>query len=1727
VGHTMSAAGIAGVFRAALALHQRTIPPMANFVEAKDIFNLHQTPFRVPTTSESWDDPERLAAVSSFGFGGTNAHAVLSAAPPAPSGPPKQVELVMLSAGSAEDLRRLCAATAEAIEGDAAATVAGVARAWSSRPSLPHRAAFIAEDITELAAGLRAISSGERHPAAKSGVAPKTPPKLAFMYPGQGSQRLGMLHDVGVRFPVVWDTLTALESQLLDDLDVPLTHLLYPALREQPVTEQAAFAQLTDTAACQPVLLACGVALTRVLEQAGVHPHVVVGHSLGEFTAAAVGGALNATDAAAFVARRGRAMAEIEGDHGAMAAVMATAEVAAELLVPGAVIANFNHPRQVVISGSTDAIAEVVDNANQAEVRAIPLEVSHGFHSPVLESVDVSDLIDDIDFHAPTVPVASGIIDHPYGANDAPSVFLRHATSPVRFDGALRQCQKVGATVYLQVGAGGPLASFARGALRGQGCQIATLASTDDSDGGRSVLTTLGTLFTWGIPVDLGDLTAPSPVCHVPPVPLPTESYWGVKEAVQLSLKLDGVTPRKLRPSPTPEAHTATAAAGDDVEAQVLAVVSRVSAYPLDALSPGMSLVDDLGFDSLMVGDLATGLADAFPGLGGIPQELLINRPSIQDLIEHVERGGGDLVHIDDDAPLARFRPTWTPTPLPNHLPPRPLNHIHSVLVVGDDPTWVEGAVTAITDAGFSARHCPLADAPSAQLADAIFFLVSAGPSLEALLGGAAWTHPTDTLAALVARHAAANHAADLLVVRPTDDPHSAGVAGFIRGMAREWPRQICKVVEADSHLTDNMVAEWASAERTVEGGWAKGERSTLALAVEAAEHNAPLTSDDVVLITGGTRGIGLALATHLADVVGTVLIAGRSAPAGPALQLCERDNVFAVIADVTQRDVLAEALSGHPDVTALVHAAGALADGPVERVEADAGRRCRAVKAIGWLNAIAVTRPTLRVAVGIGSWAGRFGNRHQAHYCAANAILAELASAPLQGIRTSVSEFGPWTSSEMVATIPAPIQAAMRSEGVDFVGDEAGLASILDDLNGGRGATVRGRQLPASQRVIDTQVALSTDSHPYLLDHAIEGVPVLPLASATDLMAWVADLVPPFYIADLTLFAGVSVSNPVTLTVRVAGDRAEIRGDNDALCYRARLGPWSADLHPPEPIKAGNPPELSLSAFYGGVTFHGPMLQGISRIDHTGPEHIAGACATSRPRDWIPSTPRDTWQVDPLTFDSAMQLSGHAAWSRYERAGTPVGFKRLVQLAPLPEADVQAQVIFGERDGDRFTGSITLRHPDGGLLAVVEEVSAELRHRGGAALEIKEEWIDPSTWPGVKDLNMRLKAADMMGIRNPYFAVHEGTARDVTQVGDRELVNFSSYNYLGLSGDARVLAKVREAVDRYGTSVSASRVASGERPFHQELEAKLAAAQGVEASLVFTAGHATNVTTIGHLFGPDDLVMHDELIHDSALQGIKLAGSARRGFRHDDPAHLVAQLRELRGHYEKVLIIIEGVYSMDGDVCQLPEYIRIKRQYGCMLMVDEALSFGIIGATGCGLAEHWGVEGRDVDLWMGTLSKSLASCGGWIAGSETLITYLRYTAPGFVFSAGITPANGQAALTSLDLMLEEPWRVTKLQDNARCFHDELTKHNLDTGPAKGASGVVPVVTGNSMHALMLSQRLLDEGVNVQPIVYPAVADDAARLRFFLSSSHSHHQLQNTAQLIADVLAGVRSDFPS
>lgn len=393
---------------------------------------------------------------------------------------------------------------------------------------------------------------------------------------------------------------------------------------------------------------------------------------------------------------------------------------------------------------------------------------------------------------------------------------------------------------------------------------------------------------------------------------------------------------------------------------------------------------------------------------------------------------------------------------------------------------------------------------------------------------------------------------------------------------------------------------------------------------------------------------------------------------------------------------------------------------------------------------------------------------------------------------------------------------------------------------------------------------------------------------------------------------------------------------------------------------------------------------------------------------------------------------------------------------------------------------------------------------------------------PGQRDMDLIREAAGALGLDNPFFRAHEGIAGATTVIGGREVLNYGSYDYLGLNGDARVIAAARQAMDRHGVSASASRMVSGERPVHAALEAAIAAHYGVDAALAFVSGHATNVTVLGHLMGPRDLILHDAAVHNSCAEGARLSGARRIAFPHNDWQAAERELAAHRRAARRALIVIEGHYSMDGDISDLPRFIGMARRHDAWLMVDEAHAMGVLGPTGRGIHERCGVDAREVDIWMGTLSKALCGCGGYIAGNAELIAWLRHSAPGFVYSVGMAPALAAASAEALRILHDEPERVRRLQANAALFLRLAKAAGLDTGASAGLA-IVPVIVGSSVGAARLSQALFERGVNVQPILYPAVPESSARLRFFLSAAHEEGQIRATIATLAEAMAGTRA----
>jgi 8-amino-7-oxononanoate synthase len=402
---------------------------------------------------------------------------------------------------------------------------------------------------------------------------------------------------------------------------------------------------------------------------------------------------------------------------------------------------------------------------------------------------------------------------------------------------------------------------------------------------------------------------------------------------------------------------------------------------------------------------------------------------------------------------------------------------------------------------------------------------------------------------------------------------------------------------------------------------------------------------------------------------------------------------------------------------------------------------------------------------------------------------------------------------------------------------------------------------------------------------------------------------------------------------------------------------------------------------------------------------------------------------------------------------------------------------------------------------------------RDAARLDVKE-------LEHYREIRIIEEAADYLGIDDPFFRVHDGIAGAETLIGNRSYINFATYNYIGLNGDPRIAEAAKAAIDRYGTSVSASRMVSGERPIHRELEQALARIHAAEDSIALVGGHSTNVTVIGHLLGRNDVIVHDSLIHNSIVQGAILSGARRVPFRHLDPEAADKVLGDTRPRQGHALLVIEGHYSMDGDVPDLAAFVAVARRHRAWLMVDEAHALGVLGPRGFGSADHAGIDPDEVDIWMGTLSKSLVSCGGYIAGRRDLIQYLKRMAPGFVFSVGMAPAATAAALAAVEILEREPERVRRVNDRTALFLKLARDGGLDVGGSVGAA-IVPVITGSSISAGRLAHALFRRGVNVQPILYPAVPERAARLRFFLTAEHTEEQVREVVAILLEENAAV------
>ncbi len=356
-----------------------------------------------------------------------------------------------------------------------------------------------------------------------------------------------------------------------------------------------------------------------------------------------------------------------------------------------------------------------------------------------------------------------------------------------------------------------------------------------------------------------------------------------------------------------------------------------------------------------------------------------------------------------------------------------------------------------------------------------------------------------------------------------------------------------------------------------------------------------------------------------------------------------------------------------------------------------------------------------------------------------------------------------------------------------------------------------------------------------------------------------------------------------------------------------------------------------------------------------------------------------------------------------------------------------------------------------------------------------------------------------------PYQLALESKSGPWVHAEGRRLLMLSAYDYLGLIGDPRIDEAAIEAIRKYGTGTGGVRMLTGTIDLHHKLEKDIAAFKGTAEAVTFTSGYLANLAVLSALLSTEDRVLLDSLSHRSLVDACRLTGVPIQRFQHNNPASLRQQL-ESDPPPGRTLIVTDGVFSMDGDICRLPEIIELKNEFRCFLMVDEAHSSGVLGQNGRGTDEHFGVPATEVDIWTGSLAKAIPANGGFAAVSQEIAIYLQHAAAPFIFSAALCPSAVAAARISLSILREEPDRVARLQRNAVFLREGFRELGYDVGTSQ--TPVIPVILRDEATAVMFAGRLRELGVLVTPVIFPAVPQGSARLRVCVTAAHTTQDLE-------------------
>ncbi|MHA1347690.1 MAG: aminotransferase class I/II-fold pyridoxal phosphate-dependent enzyme, partial [Candidatus Heimdallarchaeaceae archaeon] len=384
-----------------------------------------------------------------------------------------------------------------------------------------------------------------------------------------------------------------------------------------------------------------------------------------------------------------------------------------------------------------------------------------------------------------------------------------------------------------------------------------------------------------------------------------------------------------------------------------------------------------------------------------------------------------------------------------------------------------------------------------------------------------------------------------------------------------------------------------------------------------------------------------------------------------------------------------------------------------------------------------------------------------------------------------------------------------------------------------------------------------------------------------------------------------------------------------------------------------------------------------------------------------------------------------------------------------------------------------------------------------------------------IKDLLTREKNLERFNLNTYMLPIEGPTGRTVT-VGGEEFIMLGSYSYLGLINHPEIIKVAHEALDKYGSGAGGVRLLTGTTTLHKKLEKKIAEFKHTEDSIIYSSGYVTNTTLISTLLGKDDLVIIDKYDHQSIYDGCILSKAEWKRFNHSDIADLDRILEEYRKDYKRVLVIVDGVYSMDGDIAPMPEIVEVAKKHDAFTMVDEAHGLGTIGPNGKGIDDYYDMKPGSIDIMMGTLSKAIPAVGGYAAGNKKMITFLRYTSNAFVFSAALPPVMTAVALKALDIIETEKDRIQALQKNIATFISRVNELGFNTLKSKDTP-IIPVIIGDDIKTFKFAKKMKKEGVLVPPIVYPAVPRDSGRLRCCVMATHTEDDMEKIISTIEKV----------